>query len=187
MVMGQISEETISLAIRGNMSAFEAIYRELSGFVFNVSLRMTRNREDAEEITQEVFLTLHRKLKDFRGESTLKTWVYRITVNTSSNYAKKHGRYAKAQQQDDEPVEIADEGDLPGKIEEEHAKDTVDRILSVLNEEQKTCVILKDLESLSYEQIAETLGVPIGTVRSRLKRAREKMLASRREKNYEPL
>ncbi len=185
--MQQIPDEIIAQAAEGDIAAFEMIYKATSSFVYNVALRIIANREDAEEVTQEVFLIMHQKLKEFRFESSLKTWAYRITVNCALNFSRK------TKSQENSSVEYEDhlaprvDADVHKEIEKEHCDTAVDKILGSLNEEQRACVVLRNIEGLSYEQIAETLEVNINTVRSRLKRAREKILATRKRADYEYL
>ena len=87
--MEHISENIIEKAAGGDQEAFESIYRAFSKFVYNVAWRIVTRHEDAEEVTQEVFIIVYRKLNTFQFKSTLKTWVYRVTINTAMNYAKK--------------------------------------------------------------------------------------------------
>jgi RNA polymerase sigma-70 factor (ECF subfamily) len=183
--MPDISDDIIVKASQGDLGAFETIYKTLAGFVYNVALRVTRNREDAQEVSQEVFLIMHRKLKEFRGDSSLKTWVYRITVNHAINAAKKSGSKNKTVEYEDS-LAPAVENDVHREIQKEHDRHAVDQILNVLNEEQRVCVVLRNIEGLSYEEIAETLKININTVRSRLKRARERIL-SQKQVMYEKL
>ena len=186
--MYEISDDIILLASQGDLQSFEVIYRAMSGFVYNVALRITHNKEDAEEVTQEVFLTIYHKLQDFRLESSLKTWIYRVTVNCAINFGrKKTGINNKTNTYDDSAVEAMVEGDVQKEIEKEHTNKVVDNILSVLNLEQRACIVLRNIEGLSYEEIAEALNININTVRSRLKRAREKILSVKKQANYEYL
>ena len=90
--MDNITENIIIEASEGNTEAFESIYKEYSGFVYNVAYRVVNNIDEAQEITQEVFLTVYRKLKSFKFKSSLKTWVYRIAVNMAIDYARKRTR-----------------------------------------------------------------------------------------------
>jgi len=91
--MQDITGNIIIRASEGDIDAFEMIYREYLDFVSNVAFRVVNTREDAEEVTQEVFLNIYRQLKYFRFESSLKTWIYRITVNTAINYSKKESKH----------------------------------------------------------------------------------------------
>ncbi len=185
--MQEISNDTIARATAGDLVAFEMIYKAMAGFVYNVALRIIKNREDAEEVTQEVFLIIHQKLKEFRQESSLKTWVYRIAINCALNSSRKtkQGRNNVVEYKDFSGT--ATQSDTDKAIEKEHCVKAVDKILGVLNEEQRVCVILRNIEGLSYEQIAETLKVNINTIRSRLKRAREKILSTQKQADYEYL
>src|ERR1700733_12793154 len=90
--MEDISRDTLIKASQGDMQAFEEVYKTSSSFVYNVALRVVNNREDALEVSQEVFMIIYNKLKDFRFESSFKTWVYRITANHAINFAKKNTR-----------------------------------------------------------------------------------------------
>ena len=91
MDIKEISNDLLQQASQGDIQAFEEIYKITSSFVYSMALRTIRNREDAQEITQEVFLKIFKNLKDFKFRSSFKTWVYRITVNTALNFIKKAG------------------------------------------------------------------------------------------------
>ena len=179
--MPELSEDILLKASDGDLEAFDQIYQSTSRFVYNVALRMIRNQEDAEEITQDVFLVVYRKLKEFRFESSFKTWVYRIAVNSALNYVKKNSKTRHDVVYDEQIHDVSDGEGI--KIVELENKEQVDWFLEKLNSEQRVCVILRSFEGLSYQQIAETLKININTVRSRLKRAREQMLMIKRKKD----
>ena len=185
--MQDIPDDVLIKASEGDVEAFEAVYKATAGFVYNVAFRVVANEADAKEVTQEVFWTVYRKLKDFRFESSFKTWVYRITVNGAINYAKKTNKEGSRMVEYDENMEVS--GTLPETegIDREDQKKVIDSLLKVLNPEQKACVVLRNLEGLSYQEIADVLKININTVRSRLKRAREKMVALRKKVNCESL
>jgi RNA polymerase sigma-70 factor (ECF subfamily) len=186
--MQDITEDTLTKAAEGDLKAFETIYRAASSFVYNVSFRVVGNKEDAEEVVQEVFLTVHHKLKEFRFESSFKTWVYRITVNSSINMAKKMSRTRNNTVTFDEAINPpAVAADVEARIDKEHNSKIIEDMLSVLNPDQKACVVLRNIEGLSYEEIAESLQININTVRTRLKRAREKILATKKQVDYAQL
>ena len=175
--MQDIPRDIISRAAGGDIDAFEQIYKVMSGFVYNVAYRVANNKEEAQEITQDVFMKIHDNLKYFNFGSSLKTWAYRITVNTAINASKKRGKELNRRADFDE--EIAQEPIeemLKRRLDQEENEVLVNRLLSALSPEHRTCVILKDIQGLSYEEIAKALNININTVRSRLSRAREALL-----------
>jgi len=176
--MHNIPEDTIIKAAEGDIEAFEDIYRKSSGFVYTVAYRVTTNREDAEEVTQDVFVSVYRNLKNFKFKSSFKTWAYRITVNTAINLKNRR----KRKQGKNVPYEEALDADEsvvtgPDAIEDSEREEQIKDMLDSLPQEQRICVVLKDIEGMKYEEIAETLKININTVRSRLKRAREKLIS----------
>ncbi len=176
------TEEVIARASNGDLQAFRDIYDAYSGFVFNVALRVTRHREDAREITQEVFVTVHNKLKSFRYQSSLRTWMYRVTVNASLNYIKKHASLKSRTVAYDDALGSSYSRDyMAEKSEREHNEGVINRLLGVLTPEQRACIVLRSMEGLSYEEMADVLAIDVNAVRSRLKRAREKLLSVRKE------
>ncbi|MDD5131750.1 MAG: sigma-70 family RNA polymerase sigma factor [bacterium] len=179
MDIQSISQDIIKKAVSGDIQAFEEIYRSASSFVYNIALRTARNREDAQEITQEVFLKVFKSLKDFRFQSSFKTWLYRITVNTTLNMLKKTAHDRRRQFAYHE--NICNELPLPTagietSLEQREQKAQVDKMLEALNPEYRTCIVLREMQGLRYDEIAQALKININTVRSRLKRAREILL-----------
>lgn len=180
--MQDISDEILIKASEGDIKSFEAVYRAAAGFVYNTAFRVAGSRQDAEEITQEVFMRVYNKLKEFRFESSFKTWVYRIAVNCALNRVKKTSKDRNRRVEFDENIHAAQTAnDAETEIDGEHRKDMVNSLLNTLNPQQRACIVLRNIENLSYRQIADVLDVNINTVRSRLKRAREALLASRNE------
>jgi RNA polymerase sigma-70 factor (ECF subfamily) len=182
--MEDIGNDILIKASQGDMGAFEEVYKASSSFVYNVALRVVNNREDALEVAQEVFMIIHDKLKTFRFESSFKTWVYRITANYAINYAKKNSR-AKTVPYEDAFGEGAVLSDAQTRMDQEHQNQLVEKLLGELNPDQRACVVLRDIQGLSYEEIAQALNININTVRSRLKRSREKLLTIRKQVDYE--
>jgi RNA polymerase sigma-70 factor (ECF subfamily) len=157
---------------RGNPAAFEALVIAHQHRVFGVALRMLGNRAEAEEIAQETFLRAHGALAEFRGEARLSTWLYAIASRLCLNrLASSERRMARAGEETllrlpsghANPVDELERGELEAALH---------RAIAELPEERRIVVVLRDLEGLSYEEIAETLSVELGTVRSRLHRAR---------------
>ncbi len=172
-----IATETLELASRGDIGAFEQIYKTTSGFVYNVALRVTRDKEDAQEVTQDVFMKIYRNLKSFRFRSSFRTWVYRITVNTAINRYRKSLRENKGRTGYDEAGHnIYSAPAEPVPMQQAEDKAALDNLLQQLNPDQKTCIILREIEGLSYKDISAALRIPVNTVRSRLKRGRETLL-----------
>ncbi len=159
----------------GDIESFEKLYRDTAGFVYNVAYRMVHSHQDAEEITQEVFLKVYRKLKYFRGRSAVKTWLYRITVNCAINRLNKASRERKKRD-----IYQADLNSRGAYSEPESAsgdgEKTIQPLLKALNPDQRACVVLRNIEGLSYLEIAKALNIGVNTVRTRLLRARRKLL-----------
>ena len=175
--MNEIEEDVLKLATGGNIAAFERIYRRFSGLVYNVALGITRNSADAEEVTQDVFMNIYRSLKNFQFRSAFKTWVYRIAVNTAINRYRKSARERK----DTLDYESLPEGLMStpagdGELARSDDANRLNAFLKNLNPEYKACLILREIEGLSYREIADSLKIPLNTVRSRLKRSREALL-----------
>ena len=181
----EILDDILIRASEGDLAAFEAVYKASASFVYNVAFRIVGNREDAEEVTQEVFLIVYNKLKGFRFESSFKTWVYRITANYAINFAKKISRTRnKTMEYDDTLFEPVASGDARAEIDKEHCNKVIEGLLEAVNPEQRACMVLRNIEGLSYQQIADTLKINVNTVRSRLKRAREKLLTLKKQVSY---
>ena len=187
--MEDIAKDILIRASQGDVQAFEEVYKASSSFVYNVALRVVNNREDALEVSQEVFLIIYNKLKGFRFESSFKTWVYRITANYAINFAKKSSRTKTVPFED--AFAYLPEGRAEGEalneaqvhMDQEHQNQLVENLLGELNCDQRACVVLRDIQGLSYEEIAQALNININTVRSRLKRSREKLLSLRKAVN----
>lgn len=172
-----ISRELIEKARDGDMAAFEEIYTRTSGFVYNVAFQITRNRTEAEDVTQEVFIKMHRNLSQFRFASSCKTWLYRIAANTALSGGRKAARAAAGMEKLKNEALLDQPGKpFPAEIEQADNERRVAELLEKLDLEQRACVVLRDLEGLSYKEVAEALAIPLNTVRSRLSRARETLL-----------
>jgi len=184
--MGQnIAPDILELAAKGDINAFEQVYKATSGFVYNVAWRITRNNHDTQEVTQDVFMKIYRNLKSFRFRSSFRTWVYRITVNTAINRYHRSMRENRGRIDYDEvKYGISDTHTVDKCIQHNDDKSKLEGLLQKLNPEQKACLILREIEGLSYKDISVTLNIPVNTVRSRLKRGREALLKyAGREKN----
>jgi RNA polymerase sigma-70 factor, ECF subfamily len=157
---------------RGDPRAFEDMVIAYQHRVFGVALRMLGRRAEAEEIAQEAFLRAHRAIASFRGDAKLSTWLYaiasRLCLNRLASAERHHVRH-----DDDALAQAADDRADPSADAERRERDAaIHRAIAELSDERRIVVVLADLEGLAYEEIAEALDVPIGTVRSRLHRAR---------------
>ncbi|HOW35531.1 MAG TPA: RNA polymerase sigma factor [Candidatus Omnitrophota bacterium] len=180
--MNSIVPDVLARASQGDMEAFEQMYKETSGFVYSVALRITRNSVDAEEVTQDVFMKIYHSLKDFEFRSAFKTWIYRITVNAAINRYRKTIREGKGRVNYDNIIESLPGGSLASEEAVQNDNEVrVDALLELLSSEHKSCLILREIEGLSYQEIAAALAIPVNTVRSRLKRAREALLEAARK------
>ncbi len=176
MEISDLSHELLKKASKGDIKEFEVIYKAASGFVYNVALRVTGHREDAEEATQEVFLKIFEGLKSFKFRSSFKTWVYRITVNASLNVRKRaQNRSGKMVEYDENIADAGSEHDnsVERSTDIRSSKEIVDNLLAKLSADYRACIVLREMQGLSYEEVAKALNININTVRTRLKRARE--------------
>lgn len=175
--MQEIAQDVLIKAQKGDIEAFEKIYRVASNYVYNLAFRITGNNEEAEEITQEVFLKIYSNLKYFQFRCAIKTWIYRITVNAAINASKKRSREIARRADFDEDILYKPTSEiLKQRLDREENEVLVERLLKLLNPQQRACVVLRDIQRLSYKEIAQTLRININTVRSRLKRARQALL-----------
>ena len=174
--MTDVGQDVIRRAQEQDNSAFEEIYRHYSGMVYRLALRMTANAQEAEEVTQDVFVSVHRHLGAFAGQASLKTWIYRITVNCSLNAIKRKGR-KRQELAWEEGFDPADpRNDTLEAAEQEEAHEKMEKLLDQINPEQKACLLLRAQGDMSYEEIAKALKINLNTVRSRLKRGRQALL-----------
>lgn len=162
----------------GDIQAFDEVYGRFGEMVYNLALRLSGNREESADLTQEIFLRIYRHLGSFGGRSTLKTWVFRIAINHCRDRLSRRTPWMQSLDDgaEDGGVPIADPGRGPEELavaadEGRRVMAGLARIPQVFRE----AVVLRDLEGLSYEEIAEVLGVRVGTVRSRIARGREQL------------
>jgi RNA polymerase sigma-70 factor (ECF subfamily) len=169
----------------GERYAFEELVNKYHSSVYNLALRLSNDREDARDATQDTFLKVYNNIDRFRGASQLRTWIYRITVNQVANQQRwwRRRRREKTVSLDiNDPDETSLSQKLPasGQTPEQRALAAEQRkmiitALEKLKFDFRVTVILRDIEGLSYEEIAETLEVSVGTVKSRIARGREEL------------
>lgn len=161
----------------GNTAAFGVLVSRYQDRLFNTVLRLVNNSEDARDVVQEAFLHAYQSLQSFKGDSLFFTWLYRIAINTAISMKRKQKPMLRIQATGDEKNAI-DPVDSSEMSRPEHAVEVADderRIhdaLSKLSTEHRAVLVMKDMDGAKYEEMAEALGVPVGTIRSRLHRAR---------------
>ena len=166
---------------RGDKSAFDLLVRKYQHKVVKLVLRYVRNPAEAEDIAQEAFIKAYRALPQFRGDSAFYTWMYRIAINTAKNSLASRDRSPIAYDLDlNDPEEshsvqtrLQDPDTPEGMALTEEIRGIVNSAIDALPEELKTAIVLRELDGLSYEEIAAAMECPVGTVRSRIFRARE--------------
>jgi RNA polymerase sigma-70 factor, ECF subfamily len=155
----------------GERAAFEALVQAAQHRIYGLALRMLRNRAEAEEVAQEVFLRVHRSIAEFRGEAKLSTWLYGIASRLCLNRLGRVERRARAVP--DDLTDVADaSADPVGSLESAELMRALEVAIGELPDERRIVVILRDIQGLAYDEIAAALGIELGTVRSRLHRAR---------------
>ncbi|HJR18686.1 MAG TPA: sigma-70 family RNA polymerase sigma factor [Actinomycetota bacterium] len=155
----------------GDPAAFDEVVDLYERRVFAVAMRIVRNHEDARDVTQEVFVTALRALKGFRGDAQLSTWFHRVAVNASLDLVRKRKRREHSSVDDLSDQPSAAPGPEAEAIASVRARE-VHRALGALPPEQRALIVMHDLQDLDYAECAEVLGIPLGTVKSRLHRAR---------------
>lgn len=166
---------------RGDKQAFGLLVSKYQRKLARLIARLVRDPAEVEDVTQEAFIKAYRALGNFRGESAFYTWLYRIGVNTAKNHLASQGRRAPTSTEFDaedaegfESAELLRDMNTPEHLlATRQIGETVSRAMEALPEELRTAITLRELEGLSYEEIAEIMDCPIGTVRSRIFRARE--------------
>ncbi|MBL8439413.1 MAG: RNA polymerase sigma factor RpoE [Zoogloeaceae bacterium] len=177
----EIDQQLVERAQRGDKQAFGLLVAKYQRKLMRLLSRLIRDPAEVEDVAQESFIKAYRALPSFRGDSAFYTWLYRIGINTAKNYLVSQGRRAPTTTEfDSEEAETFEEGDQLRDINtperlllSKQIGETVESAMVALPEELRTAIVLRELEGLSYEEIAEIMDCPIGTVRSRIFRARE--------------
>lgn len=166
--------ELVERFARGESRAFDTIVEKYEQRVYAIALRMTGNVEDARDAMQDVFISALRALRSFRGDAQLSTWIHRVAVNASLDVLRKRKRHIA------QPLEAAGERPSDDIGPEDAAARAaraveVQRALQAVSEEHRAVLVLHDLQDLDYAETAAALDIPVGTVKSRLHRARTEM------------
>jgi RNA polymerase sigma-70 factor (ECF subfamily) len=177
----EIDQQLVERAQRGDKHAFELLVTKYQRKLVRLLSRFIRDTSEVEDVAQEAFIKAYRALPNFRGDSAFYTWLYRIGINTAKNYLVAMGRRAPTSTgMDAEEAEDLGESELlqdvntpENQLMSKQVAETVNQTLEKLPEELRTAITLREMEGLSYEEIASIMSCPIGTVRSRIFRARE--------------
>jgi len=168
--------------LQGDVNAFEKLVTEYEKSVYAITLRMTNNAEDAADMTQETFIKAYNSLQAFRGDSKFSVWLFRIATNVCLDFLRSRNRKqtVSLSVEDDEgeeaQLDIADESQSPELLLERGlTRDAVRRGLDTLPPDYRQILLLREIQGLSYEEIAEALRLEVGTVKSRIFRARKKL------------
>ena len=172
----------IQAVLDGDVNAYEALVKEYEKNVYNLALRMTGNSEDAADMAQEALIKAYNSLTAFRGDSKFSVWLYRIVSNVCLDFLRSRSRKQtvslSTENDDGEEVEldIADETHSPEQLlDRSLTRDAVRRGLAALPPDHREILLLREIQGLSYEEIADVLGLEAGTVKSRIFRARKKL------------
>lgn len=171
--------DLVKAAAAGDRDAFDDLVRRYQGQIVNLARAMTAADGDVDDIAQEVFVRVWRSLGSFRGESAFRTWLYGIALNVIRTHRGRRSKlralfWSAPAASEVDPVDQARDED-PGIEHKIMLRDAIDRALKLLPEELRDALVLRDVQGLEYREIAETLGVPIGTVESRIFRARQRL------------
>jgi RNA polymerase sigma-70 factor (ECF subfamily) len=177
----EVDQLLVERAQRGDKQAFGLLVTKYQRKLARLLSRLIRDPAEVEDVAQEAFIKAYRALPSFRGESAFYTWLYRIGVNTAKNYLVSQGRRAPTSTEyDSEEAENFDDSDNLRDINTperllltKQIGETVNAAMDALPEELRTAIMLRELEGMAYEEIATVMDCPIGTVRSRIFRARE--------------
>ncbi|MEN8177814.1 MAG: RNA polymerase sigma factor RpoE [Pseudomonadota bacterium] len=185
----QVDQELVIRVQQGDKKAFDLLVLKYQQKIANLISRYIRDPHEVMDVTQEAFIKAYRALPNFRGDSAFYTWLYRIAINTAKNYLVAMGRRPPM---DDVEAETAEQMDVGFRLKEtgtpenhvlsEEISVTIQQAIDDLPEDLRAAIILRELEGMSYEEIANAMSCPVGTVRSRIFRAREAI-----DKSLKPL
>lgn len=183
-------QKWIAAAREGDQGAFEELVRLYEKRVLALTQRMCKNPEDAAEAAQEAFFAAWRGLKNFRGDSSFSTWIYRLASNACVDLLRREGKRQAAVSLDDEELNLDLPSPLPSPQEETERQELRERIeagLQALPPEYRAALVLREIQQLRYDEIGQVLNVDIGTVKSRINRGRKKLRSFLLERgNFSP-
>ena len=180
MTAAETDQQLVARVQKGDTRAFDLLVLKYQHKIFGLISRYVRDADEVQDVAQEAFIKAYRALHLFRGDSAFYTWLYRIAVNTAKNHLVSKGRRPPTSDLDAEEAELVDIGtplrdsESPeGSLATAELKIALERAIEELPEDLRTAFTLREFSGLSYEDITEVMGCPVGTVRSRIFRARE--------------
>ncbi len=188
MTERDVDAELVARVQKGDKRAFDLLVIKYQRKIMRLLSRMIRDPAEVEDVAQEAFIKAYRALPQFRGDSAFYTWLYRIAVNTARNWQAAQARRPTSpdtvQTEDGETFSqidnLSDISTPESQLASRQIVETVNAAMQALPEELRTAIVLREIEGMSYEDIAQTMDCPIGTVRSRIFRAREAIAAQLR-------
>lgn len=167
--------ELAQMATKGDMGSFEELYERHHRRVYSICLRMLQNASEAEDLTQDVFIQLYRKIGSFRGDSAFTTWLHRMAVNqVLMHFRKKTVKFEKTTEEGETPTQIVSGSDNPQRMQIVD-KIALENAIKQLPEGYKNVFVLHDVEGYEHEEVAKILGCSVGTSKSQLHKARLKL------------
>lgn len=184
----EVDAELVARVQNGDKRAFDLLVLKYQRKVIRLLSRMVRNPGDVEDVAQEAFIKAYRALPQFRGESAFYTWLYRIAINTARNWQAAQNRrpntISSTENDEGETFEqvdnLIDINTPEAMVASKQIVETVNAAIAELPEDLRTAIVLREIEGMSYDDIAQSMNCPIGTVRSRIFRAREAIAAQLR-------
>ena len=171
---GISDQECVRRLQRGEVEVFEVLVRRYQKTIFNVVYRVLGDYQEAAEVSQEVFLSAYRAVRQFRGDASFSTWLYRIALNHASTRRKSMAGWQKQTVPIDVVDPVSDQRLEPGQVmEQKETQQWVQRALNSLDPPDAIIILLRDLQDVPYDEVAQILDIPLGTVKSRLHRARQ--------------
>jgi RNA polymerase sigma-70 factor (ECF subfamily) len=171
--------ECVKRVQRGDTESFEILVRRHQNTTFNLIFRFLGDYDEATETAQEVFLSAYKSIQQFRGEANFATWLYRIAFNHASTRRKSlSGKRQRQVALEDDAVLVDSRANPETSAEQKEIQQHVQQALNSLDADDAQIILLRDLQDVSYHDIAQTLDVPVGTVKSRLHRARQALRMS---------
>lgn len=175
-----VDQSLVDRVKRGDKSAFDVLVRKYQHKVVKLISRYIKDADEAQDVSQEAFIKAYRALPNFRGDSAFYTWMYRIAINTAKNHLVAQGRRlpnvdidVRDAEQFEGQTALKENATPEGLLNRDEIENAIVTTIEKLPEDLKTAITLREIEGMSYEEIADTMACPVGTVRSRIFRARE--------------